>query len=186
MTSLNFTKLEDVQGLVFPGVNTDITEESPAVDVVTDFRKTKPLVIDVNTNANEAESMMLKAHVKLKIVVDEEMKFLGMVSLDDISDQQILKKVNEGNKREDLKVSDFMQPKSKLKAFDWKELEHARVKDIVNALKDSGQQHFPILDNQSHKVCGLISSSDILRKLMLPMDITRDSSFYSIYQKLYA
>lgn len=185
MSNLSFTNLEDVQELVFPGMETAITEDSPALDVITNFHQTKPLVIDVHTSADEAENLMLKAHVKLKLVVDEKNNFLGMVSLDDISDQEILKKVNSGIPRNELTVSDFMTPKSELKAFCFNELEKALVKDVINALKDSGQQHFPILNRESHKICGLISASDISRKLMLPIDLTRDSSFYAIYKKLY-
>lgn len=186
MSDLNVIGLESVNQLCWPEKASEITEESSALEVFTDFEKTKPLVLDSSTLAGETEKHMQQAHVRLKLVVDKQNQFLGLVSLDDVNTQEIIKRVNSGYDREELKVTDFMTPRSSLKAFVYKDLEKAKIKDIVKALKNNGQQHFPVMDNDCKRIRGIISASDVSRKLGLPIDLARESNFYAIYKELFS
>jgi CBS domain containing-hemolysin-like protein len=182
MYNLSLYPLSAEDKLIFPPSAQNLTLESPALSVMTDFRHTAPLVIDASTKASMVEHMMLQAHVRMKLVVDSNNRFLGMVSLSDISQQAIMQKVNEGFNRDDLLVTDFMLPRNKVKAFSLQELEHARIADVIKALESNGQQHCLVIDTETHSICGLISASDIARKLRLNVDINRGASFIDIFE----
>ena len=181
MSNLNFYDTEAIDELAWPEQDTMLTSNSPALDFFTDFNEVKPLVIEAQTSADEALQLMQKSHVRLKFVVDAENHFIGVVALEDLNNQEIVKKLSQGFNRQDLQVTDFMKPKEQLKAFDYREIAKARVRDIVDVLQHSGQQHCLVIDRETHRIRGIFSASDISRKLHLPIDITNRASFYNVY-----
>src|SRR5690606_15719965 len=132
-----------------------------------------------------AERLMLQAHVRLKLVVDDHGAFLGLVSLADLDHQERIKKVAEGFSRKELAVADFMRPRDSLRVLSFEQLSEAQVGDVVEALRNTPDQHCLIIDFRNHEIRGVISSSDIARRLQLPLDINRHSSFVSIFTALY-
>ena len=96
MKNIELYSEEKVDTLVWPDIYRQVTEESPALSVLTDFKLNEPLVIDANAKAVAAVKMMLNADVWLKLVVDHNGAFLGIVSRDDLSEQKIMEKVAEG------------------------------------------------------------------------------------------
>lgn len=181
MKKLSFYDTETVAELAWPQTNQKITKRSPATQVFTDFNQHKPLVIEASMSALEAEKLMQQSHVRLKLVVDDNGHFLGVISLDDLGTQEVMKKLSEGYQREELFVADFMRPRSVLKAFSYADISMATIGDIINSLQGSGQQHALVIDREHHKIRGIISSSDIARKLQLPIDIDNKSSFAHIF-----
>ena len=79
--------------------------------------------------------------------------------------------------REELTVHDFMRPKMSLMSFDFTELTHSSVGDVIETLKDYGQHHCLVMDRDTHEVRGVISVSDIARELRLPLDIQGRPTF---------
>ncbi|MCB1661799.1 MAG: hypothetical protein KDI20_04310, partial [Pseudomonadales bacterium] len=82
MKNIELYSEEKVDTLVWPDIYRQVTEESPALSVLTDFKLNEPLVIDANAKAVAAVKMMLNADVWLKLVVDHNGAFLGIVSRD--------------------------------------------------------------------------------------------------------
>lgn len=74
---------------------------------------------------------MSKAHARLSFVVDDDGLFLGVVTLDDISEQEMIKKMAAGHHEHDILVTDFMQSRNQLKAFDYNELSRAKIIDVI-------------------------------------------------------
>ena len=181
MRKLNFYPTEPIDELAWPEESKQITEDSPALEVFTDFTQSKPLVIDAQTTAVEAEQLMLKAHVRLKLVVDSDNHFLGVISLDDINQQEQVKQIANGAQRMELALTDFMHPRESIKAFDFHELSQACISQVIDALQESGERHCLVVDHQTHKIRGIISASDIARKLHLPINIASKSSFVDIF-----
>lgn len=184
MKKLALCNADVTSDLAWPESGEETTVGSPALDVFTDFTTTKPLIIEANTSAVDAEKLMQKAHVRLKIVVDEDKRFLGIISLQDISAQEMMVKVSEGHKREDLSVADFMHSKHQLKGLTYTELSTASIRKVINALKDSSEQHCVVVDEDRRRLRGIISASDIARKLRLPLDIHNESNFSQIYKAI--
>ena len=166
----------------------NITLDDPALAIFTDFRQSQALVVQAGASAAEAESRMREAHVRMKIVVDKANNVLGMVSLDDLNNQEMIKRISQGFHRSELKVSDFMRPLAALKAFRWQDIQQASIGDVVDALQANGEQHCLAVDNQRREIRGIISASDIARKLRLPVDIATESNFarlsHVIYQQI--
>jgi CBS domain containing-hemolysin-like protein len=186
MRSLPLYDVEQVDELAWPENYQEVSINSPALVVLTDFKKHKPLVIDEGVSAHDTEQLMLNAHVRLKIVVDKNNKFLGVVSLSDIHHQEIMKKVASGYEHDDLLVTDFMQPKSQLKAIDYNDLKNATVGDLLETLKTNGERHCLVIDKEAHNIRGVISASDIVRTLKLNFDLTSPPTFVDIFNAVHS
>lgn len=184
MKVLEFFSPDPAAQLVWPDHSDSITLHSPALCVFTDFRQHQPLVINVQCHADQAERLMLQAHVRLKLVVDDHGAFVGLVSLADLDNQERIKKVAEGFSRKELTVADFMRPREGLRVLSFEQLSEAQVGDVVEALRNTPDQHCLIIDFRNHEIRGVISSSDIARRLQLPLDINRHSSFVGIFTAL--
>jgi len=185
MRSLTLCNVEQVDELAWPENFQDISLTSPALKVFTDFKKHKPLVIHQDVSAHETEQLMMNAHVRLKIVVSNENKFLGIVSLTDISQQEIMKKVASGFAHDDLLVTDFMRPKSELRAIDFHDLQNAKVGDILETLKTNGERHCLVINREKHNIRGVVSASDLVRMLKLNIDLSNPPSFLDIFNVIH-
>lgn len=186
MKRFNLYQLEAVDKLAHPDMANSVTLDSPALSVMTDFKYHEPLVADSHDRACDIEQSMLQAHVRMKLVIDKDDEFLGLVSLDDLNQQEILKRVAKGAHREELSAADFMRPKDSLRAFDYHELRRATIRDVVQILKDNEYQHYLVVDRKEHKIRGVISASDLARKLRLDININSRSSFINVYAALHA
>ena len=183
MKNLALCDIESIDELAWPKENC-VDLNSPALTVFTDFEQVNPIVIDASTSAVDAESLMINAHVRLVIIVDQY-HFLGVVSLDDLNLQEMIKREAAGIPRAELSVADFMQTRNELKAFSLEELEKSSINDVVETLQKRGQQHCLVVDRNSHMIRGIISASDIARKLRIPININMNSSFINIFNALH-
>jgi CBS domain containing-hemolysin-like protein len=178
--------VDSIDQIAWPESSTGLSLDSPALTLLTDFQYHQPRFVDGHDSASAVEQAMLRTHVRLQLVVDEHHQFLGLVSLDDLNGQEILKRVAHGFKRSDLAAKDFMRPRGALRALDYEELRQARVRDLVETLKNKEHQHYLVVDRKSHHIRGVISASDIARKLRLDIKIHHGSSFVAIYNALFS
>lgn len=185
MRTLSLHTTAPLDELAWPQEKTEITMDSSALEIFTDFELVKPRIIDSDTSAIEAERLMLKAHVRMLMVVDARQHFLGVINLENLNSQEILKKLQAGHAREDLYVLDFMQSRESLRAFDYADLAKASIRNVIDTLKFHGEQHCLVIQSDTHKIRGIISASDIARKLDLPVNISHDSSFVRIFQAVH-
>jgi len=185
MKNLTLQSAKDAHNVAHPPVFDSITATDSALEIFTDFKRTPALLVDASLSAEQAEALMQATHVRMKIVVDRREGVLGIVSLDDLNSQEMIKRISQGYRRSELKVTDFMKPMASLKAFSWDELKDATIRDVIHALENSGQQHCLVIDDHKQEIRGIISASDIARKLKLPLDIQRESSFARISHIIY-
>jgi predicted transcriptional regulator len=181
MKTLKLSKLESIDHIVTPDDFQEITLESPALCIFTDFKKVRPLVIDSTTKATDAQLIMEKSHVNLKLVLSKEKRICGVINSDNVSNQNIIKLVSLGEDRNSLTVGDLMQPRAELLALDFEELSNARVADVLKALEKNGLQHCLVVEHKAHEIRGLISSSDIARKLRIAINLSVAPSFSDIF-----
>ncbi|MEW6989626.1 CBS domain-containing protein [Colwelliaceae bacterium 6441] len=83
-------------------------------------------------------------------------------------------------------VKDLMIPKYQLQAFEFDDLLTTTVEDIVFTLENNKLRHCLVLDSKNHHIRGVISSSDIARKLHINVKIDNEFSFNAIYEEAYA
>lgn len=185
MKNLQLFDLESIDNIVSPENFEQTTLNSSARDIFTDFKEHKALVISENTLAIDAHNLMTKAHVQMIIVVSDNEDFLGVISSRELSERKIVSAVSKGESRAELRVADLMVPRAALCAFDCHSLDNATVSDVVSSLKNNGLRHCLVVDREKHHIRGVISSSDIARKLHLPIAINTKTSFSQIFQVIH-
>ena len=181
MKTLTYVSTKNTQDLTFPARVENINLYSPATAVFTDFMENAPRMIESNTRADELVRLMRKEHVRMKIVVDVNNHFEGIISLDDLSEEAFIKQIADGFKRSEILVADLMRSKDELLALSYTSLKKADIESLLFSQKDNRQQHLLVLDEESKKIRGLISSNDVARQLKLDIDVA-SSSFANTYQ----
>lgn len=182
MNKLTLYPVVNVDELVHPEDFQAKTLFTPALDFFTDFRDNEPLVIDSSVSAPDARNMMLRTHVRLKLVVDDEGHFVGVITAQQLAEQRIISRAASGHSsREDVRVADLMTRKKDLLALNIHEVEKSSIGDVVRFLKDNFQQHCLVIDEDTHQIRGIFSASDISRKLRLPVNIQEQSSFSKVF-----
>ena len=186
MKSLTLYNTESIDNLVWPEEQYSVSAKTPALSILTDFRQHRPRVIDANVKAIELENLMKRSNVKLKLILDPHKKFIGIVSLFDLSEENILKKVNKNNPRSELLASDFMHARETLMCFDYNDLAKATVEDVLETQKHNHQQHCLVIDRMQHEIRGLISARDVARLINRSVDIESHISFEALFNELMA
>jgi CBS domain containing-hemolysin-like protein len=186
MKSLTLYNTESIDKLVWPAEPYSVSAKNPALSILTDFRQHRPRVIDANVKAIELENLMKRSNVKMKLILDSNKKFIGIVSLFDLSEENILKKVNKNNPRSELLVSDFMHARETLMCFDYNDLTKATVEDVLETQKHNHQQHCLVIDRKQHEIRGLISARDVARLINRSVDIESHISFEALFNELMA
>lgn len=187
MKKLHLFNLDLIDHIVSPEHFEKTTLASSAKAVFTDFKQHEALVIEGDTLATDVLNLMIKSHVKMKIVVSKNNDFMGIISTKELTERHIVAEVAKGSHRHEVLVSDLMISRDELNAFDYNELENAQVNDVVNALEHYRLRHCLVLDREHHHIRGVISSSDIARKLRLPisLDIHAKTSFSEIFNVIH-
>jgi CBS domain containing-hemolysin-like protein len=179
--TLKFHDADNIEGVVWPENYQEVTDDSSCLDVFTDFKIQRPLVIEPSTRAHLLEELMLKAHVRLKLVVEDGCRFMGVVALEDLKTPDFLTRIAAVYNREDLLVADVMRPKNTLKTLAFADIEQATVGELIDFLRDYTNQHCLVIEAGSNHVRGLISVSDIARQLKIKIRVHDSPSFAELY-----
>lgn len=186
MKTLALYSVENIDHLVQPADFSGTTLQSPALTVVTDFKHHEPNMIDANTGARDALQMMQHEHSKLKLVVDKNGELVGLLALEQLSEQAMMRHIAFGSSRDDICVADVMRPRERIKALAYQQLQHCSISDVVNTLQSSGEQHCVVIDRENHQIRGVISAQDIARRLKIPLQIQQTPTFLHIFDSLTA
>tara|TARA_R110001606_G_scaffold280925_1_gene429676 strand:+ start:947 stop:1540 length:594 start_codon:yes stop_codon:yes gene_type:complete len=181
MKTLTYVSTKDVNDLIWPATTDNINLYSPALSVFTDFQTAGPRVIESNTRADELVQLMRKEHVRMKIVVDADNHFIGVISLEDLSEDIFIKQVANGFQRSELMVADLMRAKEVLLALSYTSLKNSDIESLLFSQRNNKLQHLLVIDEATKAIRGLISSNDVARQLRLDIDVAF-SSFSQTYQ----
>lgn len=186
MKTLALYAVEAIDHLVQPADFDDTTLSSPALSVVSDFKHSLPNMISATSSARDALDMMQQEQSKLKLVVDNDGEMVGLLHLEQLSDQAIMRRVAFGDSRDDILVADLMRPRERIKALAYQQLKQCSIADVVNTLQSSGEQHCVVIDRESHQIRGVISAQDIARRLKVNLHIQQAPTFLHIFDSLSA
>ncbi|SEG75545.1 CBS domain-containing protein [Marinobacterium lutimaris] len=181
-SELKTVSLSDYQSVVESEDVEHFDLESPARLVVTDFLYHKPLKLNPDVGVDEAIAAMRRAHVRSVLVANGE--FRGIVTVADLESRKVLSlATSSGQARSDLAISDLMIPKAKLKGVPINVIETATIGSLLQTLKNEGQQHMLVVDPDNHRIRGIISASDIARRLHVSVEINhRATSFRELVE----
>ena len=181
MKTLTYITTKDINTLSWPEIEQDTGLYSPALRVFTDFKEASPRLIEPSVRADVLAKIMKKEHVRMKVVVDADNNFLGIISLEDLSEEAFVKQIAAGYVREELLTIDLMRTKEELLAVSYKSLLGSDVESLINSQKSNSYQHILVVDEETMSVRGLISANDIVRKLQLNIDVSTSTSFAKLY-----
>lgn len=152
----------------------EYTLETPAIEVMTDFEKVQPLMMEQDVSIDEARQMMRKVHVRSVLVIDREENFRGLLTLADLESRSAMSiATSAGLKRDDISIKEVMTPRDRLHAMPLTEITHACIGDLMRTLQHTGTPHMLVVDTYNHEIRGVIASSDIARRLNIPVDISK-------------
>ncbi|WP_049722692.1 CBS domain-containing protein [Gilvimarinus polysaccharolyticus] len=149
----------------------ELSMSSPAEKVLIDFDVRQPMVLDQGVSVDDAAYLMRITHAKIKLVMDANKQFRGVVSQRDIDSVKVLATATSmGIARADLTVKDIMTPTVQLQGIKRNVLARAQIADLVEALEFAGQYFLLVLDD-NECICGLISADEISYRLDRHLDI---------------
>ena len=181
MRTLNLFPVDNHYHLVYPEEFHDLTPEDSALSVFTDFREHVPQSVNEDDSASEAEHSMRTTHVRMKVVLDQNGEMAGAISLNELDEQHFFRIFQqEGLKRDEVKVKDLMMPRDKLQALSYSELSRASVQNLLDTLRQNYQQHCIVVDSEHEQIRGVISATDIARRLHIAIEIEKPTSFFDI------
>ncbi|UCV14788.1 CBS domain-containing protein [Quatrionicoccus australiensis] len=166
-------KLSSNATLCTSGYN-QVGADSPAIEAMTDFSRVHAVTISAAASLPEANATMISRGVRLLMVVSADEEVLGLITARDILGERPLQLAQARNgKRDDLTVRDLMCPLANIDTLYLNEVMHARVIDILNALKNQGRQHIMVEDVDPAtglpRVRGIFSATQIGRLLGVPV-----------------
>ncbi len=179
MKSLHLHVLDSRMHLVKPEEFNEVSLASPVREIFTDFKTHNPLVIESDTFAWEALHLMEKAHVHLVLVVKNN-ELIGQISQEELNEQQLMVKQQQGYDRNQLKVDDLMVKRADLKALNEFWLHTLTIAEFIDLLKEECMQHCLVTDVKNKQIRGIISARDIARRLHIDVDIPHQQSFADI------
>lgn len=185
MKKLILRQVGAIDKVVWPRVADHLDFDLPATEVFVDFLSRGPAVVDIDTPAHDAELAMKREHARLKLVVDDGGYVCGTVTREQLSDEEIVKKVAEGSSRHELRVRDFMTPRQSLRVLEYADLTRATLGDVIQALESEGHSHCVVTDGERQGIRGFISLDDIRGHVDRARTSRRDSPFADIFKAVY-
>lgn len=183
--ALSYTLLKPGSGYAMPSQHLpeQVTLDSPALDVLTDFQRSTAVIILAGDTLDEAHRRMIQRGVRLLLVVDQDRKVVGVITANDILGEkpmQVL--VERGIRREELVVRDIMTPQERLEVLNLADVRVAKVGHIVATLKQSGRHHAVVIEAEAagrHTVRGVFSATQIARQLGVAIQTTQVAYTFS-------
>ena len=144
-----------------------VSLESPALEVMTDLKRTTPATIGPQAPLAAANQFMITRGVRLLLVVDDGERVLGVVTATDILGERPMRAATErGMRRDELSVADIMVPAEQVEVIALADVAKARVGHVLETLRRAGRQHALVLDAE-RMVRGIFSLSQVARQLGL-------------------
>jgi len=172
--------LASIDEIQRPDSEENVDLYSPALEVMTDFSATRPLMVEQNTGILAAKELMQKIHVRLMLVIDSQESFRGVISLSDLSSVKVMQsRAGTGLSVNELTVAEVMTPRDALHAIDIQKIHRSNIGDIVATMRAFGDQHLLVLDSRRSLIRGIISTTDISRRLHVPVDISERANSFS-------
>lgn len=167
-----------------------VSMDSPALEVMTDLRRSRAVTIAPDTPVATALTVMIHANVRLLVVLDPTRLICGLVSARDLGGEEPLRiAARERIAHEAVRVAQVMTPVAAMRPLDLAEVEHATVRDVVRHLVETRRQHALVLERvgaAEYAACGLFSATQIGRQLghELVLDDGRAQSFSELERLL--
>ncbi len=169
---------------VLPQGLTTVTEDSPAIWVMTDLTQMRAATTRPATSLRQAEQMMIHQGVRMLFVITDMPSIEGLITSTDLSGDRPMRLVNERHVHfDELNVGDVMTPLHLLDAIDLDDMQSATVGNLIATLKRFGRNHLLVVEKSGAKtprrIRGVISRAQIERQLGKTIVITQIANSFS-------
>lgn len=152
-----------------------VTLNSPALEVMTDFKHTHPVTITADASLFAANEAMIAHRVRLLFVITEAGALQGIVSTQDTLGERPMQLRHQGKGSVfELTVADLMHPLASLQVLSLADVRHANVGDLVATVQRLGVQHMLVsahdAPGQAVSIRGLFSARQISRQLGMEVE----------------
>ncbi len=161
--------------------------DSPALEVMTDFRIVHAVTIGPEVSIDEALETMKTRGVRLLLVTGESDHILGLITAKDIQGEKPIKIAQESRiPHSAITVEAVMTPRSSIEVLNMLSVRNAQVGHIVATLQALARQHALVVDvdpkSKTQCVRGIFSTTQISKQLVVNAAevVTRDSSLAEI------
>jgi len=176
--ALRHLKTQRGDHYALPSATRPVRLDSPAIEVMTDLYRVGAVTIGESASIDEANRTMMSRRVRALFVVDDARHILGILTATDIlGERPIQFAQSRGIRHDEVNVRDIMTSADRLELLDIRDVERARVGDLVATLKLVGRQHALAVDmttTPQRTVCGIFSLTQIARQLGIPPQQTHD------------
>lgn len=146
-----------------------VSLDTPAYEVLTDFKKNQPEKISKTKLAKEALTQMQSKGVKSLLVTDDEGKVLGGISSQYVQSLKLTQAAQTYDvKPNEVTVEMIMKPVYELAMLKYEELKNVRVGHIARLLYEKNLQHVHVFqenEDRSNVLRGVFSASRISDQL---------------------
>ncbi|WP_447530435.1 MULTISPECIES: CBS domain-containing protein [unclassified Vreelandella] len=144
----------------------ELTQQSPALSLLTDFTQVAPQSIAADTPINEAHLKMRHSGVRLLFVIDRNEHCVGVLTAKEVIGTRRVNLAMQQRQldREEITAEMIMTPWEKLSAMPMEHLTSMSIQDLILSMESFTEQHLLITEhNAEHalSVRGLISVTDI-------------------------
>lgn len=149
-----------------------LTADSPAFDAMTDLRRVHPVSITGSETLEQTRTTMIVCGVKLLFVRNSQGHLQGLLTASDLAGERAIKKALASNRNvPELTANDIMVKLTDLEFLEFSTVSRAEVGHIIATLREHNRQHALVVDhrNDSMRVVGLFSSSQIARQMGIPV-----------------
>lgn len=164
-----------------------INEESPAICGMTDLTQIRPLMIDPFATLVHANERMINYGVRMLFVTQAQQQMIGIITASDILGEKPVQYMHEvGCTHADILVQDIMMPASSLEALNLADVEHSRIGDVIETLRNSGRQHALVVETDTdariEHVCGIFSTAHISRLMHARVEVSEVATSFAAIQ----
>ena len=155
--------------------------DSPAIDILTDFKSRAPRLAKHDTLIKDAIEMMKDGNVKSLLIIDNNENIVGQVAIRDLEGVKKAQAAQEHDiKPTEVTVGMLMTPFNKLPTLHYKYISGNRVGHIARLFHDLGVFYIIVVDDspEGEIVRGIFSISRLSRMLGYP--VTGDLTSHSI------
>lgn len=165
--------------------------DDPALAVMTDLLERPAITIRGDDPLQFAEKLMSSAGVRLLLVVDGQHDLEGLLTYRDLHGERAMAAAaHEKISHNGLPVAQVMTPASRIETVSLSAIEHARVRDVVELLREHGRQHTLVTEpgeqNGTVMVRGIFSITQIGRRLGLRISASERAQSFAEIEKLIA
>ncbi|MDH5359316.1 MAG: CBS domain-containing protein [Gammaproteobacteria bacterium] len=184
--TLSLSPLENKMSFCRPSMTYSeekISLDAPAKTVMTDLTRVSAVTASPMCSIVMAHDRMIANGVRMLIITDQKDHILGLVTDTDINGEKPMSYIREvGGSHDEVVTRDIMTPKEKLEAMSMNEINNSTVGDVVETLKSVGRQHALVMNEETGRICGIFSSSQIIHLTGKEIDLSAKSGDFSELQ----